>query len=454
MSTFLLRMFPDMPDAFFPEQSTVDISSILHWVSSCNRRHRADCPPPPKQDCEPHEIPQWLIDTQNGCIVAGSTAPRYVALRYVWPQGIRIMRDGEIELTTSNLSDLRKSGFVSELRPSRLPRVIRDAIDLARQLGESRLWVDRLCIVQDGNMKQAEIQHLDTIYSGAHFTIIAAASSGLYGRLASEAKAHRPKDLYDRLLQFKWATRGWTFQEQILSRRSVIFADGNVFWDCQHSLWSQGGPTPETEVITAGTDTVGESSFQLSTRVLPTTWPDFDSYVEFVCLYSDRDLTYPQDALPAFSGILSSLTGGFPGGFVGGLPQLFLDDALLWQPFSKGKRRIPVRRRGEEVHMTSAYLPSLSWCGWPVTVDPDSFQAGNAYRRWHPSWWRTQPLVQWSILSADTRQEEKLQESTMLRDYYNRFIEQEESNESHLPKGLVTPTRQRQDRDGRLLFHA
>jgi len=123
-----------------------------------------------------------------------------VALSYVWPKGIRIMRDGEIELTTSNLSDLRKSGFVSELRPSRLPRVIRDAIDPARQLGESHLWVDRLCIVQDGNMKQAEIQHMDTIYSDAHFTIIAAASSGLYGRLASEAKAHRPKELYDRLL--------------------------------------------------------------------------------------------------------------------------------------------------------------------------------------------------------------------------------------------------------------
>jgi hypothetical protein len=49
--------------------------------------------------------------------------------------------------------------------------------------------------------------------------------------------------------------------------------------------------------------------------------------------YNMRQLTYPDDELAAFSGVLSTLSRTFTGGFVWGLPQMFFDVALLWQPF-------------------------------------------------------------------------------------------------------------------------
>ena len=68
--------------------------------------------------------------------------------------------------------------------------------------------------------------------------------------------------------------------------------------------------------------------------------PNFRLYMELICRYNHRDLTYAQDALPAISGVLDALTCGFPGGFISGLPALFLDSALLWQPLLKAERRV------------------------------------------------------------------------------------------------------------------
>ncbi|RGP78943.1 heterokaryon incompatibility [Fusarium longipes] len=64
-------------------------------------------------------------------------------------------------------------------------------------------------------------------------------------------------------------------------------------------------------------------------------------------------------------------------GFLFGLPKLYLDHALLWQPLkgtylyawspeSGGHRKsgLPIRR---------PTLPSWAWCGWECFVDPDSF---------------------------------------------------------------------------------
>ncbi|KAF2994162.1 hypothetical protein E8E13_000740 [Curvularia kusanoi] len=57
-------------------------------------------------------------------------------------------------------------------------------------------------------------------------------------------------------------------------------------------------------------------------------WPDLSTYMEIASLYNIRDLTYPQDALPAISGVLNTLARSFPSGFVSGLPCMFLDIAL------------------------------------------------------------------------------------------------------------------------------
>ncbi|KAF1990198.1 hypothetical protein K402DRAFT_401651 [Aulographum hederae CBS 113979] len=69
-------------------------------------------------------------------------------------------------------------------------------------------------------------------------------------------------------------------------------------------------------------------------------------------------LTYPSDAYRAITGLLSVWSRSFRGGFVSGLPQMFFESALLWQP------RSLVQRRATSPSKPQDYLPSWSWIGW------------------------------------------------------------------------------------------
>jgi hypothetical protein len=89
--------------------------------------------------------PSWVIDTQDGCIVAGTSVPHYAALSYVWPKTEN--KGSKLELNTSTLVPFQEPGFLSSKTEEHLPEVINDTIGLARQLDERYLWIDRLCIV-------------------------------------------------------------------------------------------------------------------------------------------------------------------------------------------------------------------------------------------------------------------------------------------------------------------
>jgi hypothetical protein len=115
-------------------------------------------------------------------------------------------------------------------------------------IGERYLWIDRICIVQDDEAaKQQQLSSMGETYAGAFFTLVAAqneeASLGLYGRRRmtiglTESSAEKSAERSPRshlsgkqimlthamsLMQTKWYSRGWTFQEYVFSRRRVIF---------------------------------------------------------------------------------------------------------------------------------------------------------------------------------------------------------------------------------------
>ncbi|XP_044724639.1 uncharacterized protein HRG_02535 [Hirsutella rhossiliensis] len=41
----------------------------------------------------------------------------------------------------------------------------------------------------------------------------------------------------------RWNTRGWTYQELLLSRRLLFFTDSQVYFQCMSNLWNPGGPS-------------------------------------------------------------------------------------------------------------------------------------------------------------------------------------------------------------------
>ena len=77
-------------------------------------------------------------------------------------------------------------------------------------------------------------------------------------------------------------------------------------------------------------------------------------YFQAVMEYTARKLTYPSDALNAFTGVLTFTCQALNTGSFWGLPTSFFDSALLWQPTEKLERR-----KG---------FPSWSWVGWHGVV--------------------------------------------------------------------------------------
>lgn len=62
----------------------IDSLYITHWITSCNVQREARCEPTPPGLRLPHQIPGWVIDIAQGCLVPGHLALRYIALSYVW----------------------------------------------------------------------------------------------------------------------------------------------------------------------------------------------------------------------------------------------------------------------------------------------------------------------------------------------------------------------------------
>jgi hypothetical protein len=115
------------------------------------------------------DIPYFiLIDVRDMCIVDAPKGCQHVALSYVW--GTR----PNFKLKESNFQFLKRLG---SLRDSsvKLPRTIRDAIEVVRHSGQRYLWVDSICIIQDdrGEHKQNALGSMSKIYGSAVFTIIA-----------------------------------------------------------------------------------------------------------------------------------------------------------------------------------------------------------------------------------------------------------------------------------------
>jgi hypothetical protein len=158
----------------------------------------------------------------------------------------------------STTNDVKSYNTLWDIK-SKLPDTVRDAISLAKQLGFPYLWIDRLCIMQDDQFHQKDqIEHMAAIYNNANFTICATDGEGAEFGLRGMGKDSAPRHLQRTFLQFgsspklsvfrwdlikeqkmKWYTRGWTFQERLLSTRRLVFNNQMMQWVCRNAQWSE-----------------------------------------------------------------------------------------------------------------------------------------------------------------------------------------------------------------------
>ncbi|KAL9618433.1 MAG: hypothetical protein Q9160_006874 [Pyrenula sp. 1 TL-2023] len=208
------------------------------------------------------------------------------------------------------------------------------------------------------------------VYNNALLTIFALSSENADGGLPGVTRESRnlssqsslfldneeilsfmPRRLKDHFMDARWSTRGWTMQEAYFSTRRLCFTEDEAFFWCEQSAFCE---TIEDDALSWEPRVWADESgpFNLPTaRQMPAAWR-FSDYASLVISYRSRLLTFQNDALAAFEGIMSTMEELYSVKFSYGLPtnaDFWL--AMLWQHSDQFSSRI-------------TKFPSWSWAGW------------------------------------------------------------------------------------------
>ncbi|EXJ59372.1 uncharacterized protein A1O5_12253 [Cladophialophora psammophila CBS 110553] len=243
-------------------------------------------------------------------------------------------------------------------------------------IGQRYLWADSLCLVQDNPEDfNRGIQLMGLIYEGALLTIIAAngssADAGLpriHGDPNRNLSPQRSEEIMpglrfaivravDCYLRASvWASRGWTYQEEIFSHRSIIFVNDQVYYRCRQRIWAEDTwadlkPTEQDldEWSVSWVALIQDVAFHQIVHPL-------DQLFDLIEGFQLRSLTRDSDAINAVSGILQPLSKRMRTPLLEGLPSCAFDLALLFSHLHPIGQHSPGRRRCE--------FPSWSWAGW------------------------------------------------------------------------------------------
>lgn len=235
--------------------SPVNVQLIFGWIDTCEREHEKcrfeKVPRLPKRvidvgSAEGEDNPPRLLETNR--------APaQYVALSHCWGSWQDRSRYKHARLLEANYRD-----FLDVIRLQDVPPTLKDAIIAVRSLGLRYLWVDALCIIQDSKSDWAEQSgQMYDIYESSYLTIVATkAQSSQDGFLYRPHQSvvtipynyendptvegqfylsgiGEPRSSWDSVDAVSWNTRGWTFQERLLSKRLLHFSANGLYWECR-----------------------------------------------------------------------------------------------------------------------------------------------------------------------------------------------------------------------------
>ncbi|KAL6807503.1 heterokaryon incompatibility domain-containing protein [Trichoderma sp. SZMC 28013] len=406
--------------------SWIDLSRATEWKDNCIHRQTPHCREPDRYSLV---VPNWLIDTQENCLVRGEISMEYVALSYRWGESVwsRVSLD--------KVDEMQKPGGLSDSFITKLP-IIRDAIHVVQNIKERYLWVDAACIIHDDKAHLLnQIQNMGAIYASAKLTIISTDGDGMTG-LPGLQNCSLPRQLegifpwtenreifvrdlpsINHLFVPEYFKRAWTFQEFVLSHRRLVFSRQQVHWTCHCGTWHEDLPHVRSPLDEAN-ETVVQASKILRRR------PDLNVLSTMLRSYNNLGLTYQEDALPAIAGLLRLISPSFNGGFLFGMPVMCFEAALLWgarfwytNTAGAEYRGLTRREHSSRPHglLPGAELPSWSWVGWKsdylsILRDEEDFQVvtypnqpQEALSRTEK--WTTIPTVHWYSQDSPTSQD-------------------------------------------------
>ncbi|RAL62017.1 hypothetical protein DID88_002506 [Monilinia fructigena] len=361
----------DSPDCY---------SLAKQWLAVCSRDHK-DCGPI-KTRCPTRLINVGSTDT-NPILDENSDRGdcEWIALSYLWGG------DGYLKLEEQTYESLKNGIPVEDF-----PATLRDAVLITRELGLKYIWIDALCIRQDSKDDwKAEAGRMRDVYAGATITIVAAnsnsTSAGIHfprpDKIHAAATCTIPWDSNTSVSlrsvshisrqdakSSSWFTRGWTFQEGLLSPRTLSYSRDQMIWECAFHTEDESGHVglldqkydskdllhklrkKQTNKLSRAMQNLSLQTYTLlseidnhraklgfpSRRISATgvnmqeSW-GLDPYLrwsEMVEQFSVRNLTYKTDVLPALSGIAREFSMITKDTYIAGMWRSYLLASLLW----------------------------------------------------------------------------------------------------------------------------
>lgn len=222
------------------------------WLKNCLENH-AECPGFGPSDLPTRVLYVGVASKEPRLVITKGTRGSYTTLSHCWGN----VMPTRLTAQTINL-------WQTEIPMEALPQTFRDAVVVTRALGIDYLWIDSLCILQDNPEDWAsESSRMADVYANAVVTIAADQSSGCNGGIFAERDKGEVYALPIKLspcscnyctIFARWKrsrsypflrhsadhapqryglnSRGWTYQERLLSRRVLHFTPSELAWEC------------------------------------------------------------------------------------------------------------------------------------------------------------------------------------------------------------------------------
>lgn len=329
---------------------------------------------------------------------------RYVTLSHRWPQNQQGFQ--KLSLDTLPL-------WKSSLPINTLSQTFRDALLVAHRLGISYVWIDSICIIQDGDNCadwDEESPKMYKVYSNAEFNICASKNNqeGLFSQRnpsdfqslhfelpdspVDEDEDYKLQDsghylihkeaaieIWDaRMNNSPLASRGWVFQEQLLSRANLHFGDHEILFECSEMRASESSgsdqdyevawryyqpffkeqlPIPAVEEGVPVPPDGSSGSEDNESDYLDDNYDDFKHWHDLLGKYTTLQLTMPVDRLVALSGVAQYFKSFFSHKecYIAGLWSSRLPTEMLWQLTETAKRETWEQRKKTRRHLTFSW---------------------------------------------------------------------------------------------------
>ncbi|KAK0727716.1 heterokaryon incompatibility protein-domain-containing protein [Lasiosphaeria miniovina] len=329
-------------------------------------------------------LPKRVLDISSLPLVRlyesqqGEVAP-YATLSYCWGKGL------PLATTTKNMAR-----HTAGIPLSEFPETLRDAITLACALGFRYLWIDALCIAQDDRADWSEqAACMTAIYRGCALNIAmsdapncdsgaarrlddaslllgSCENGSLDVRIAAQRYCDRlvadtasedvlwssPRSGASRSLL---STRGWTFQETLVSVSTLFVTWRGLVWECCSALnYEEGFAVVSRAYIRNSRKSQMSMISSVSEAAEERRHHDYQkhcrSWAKWVAEYSGRALTMPGDKLAAMAGLAAYFNSTFGLTYAAGIWKEDLHVGLTWSASAPGTL---VRHRNR--------APSWSW---------------------------------------------------------------------------------------------